>query len=72
MLAVRVTTTMATSFQIIDPAHSVSIQDLCCTCEEIANATRAIMVALFAIDQVLIAIVKTTLILRRLGNIARA
>jgi hypothetical protein len=45
MLAVRVTKTMATSFQIIDPAHSVSINNLCCTCTQIANARHAIIIA---------------------------
>jgi hypothetical protein len=46
MLAVRVTATMATSFQYLDPVHSVSMNNICCVCEEIANARRAIMIAL--------------------------
>ncbi len=45
MLAVRVTKTMAISFQMIEAGHSVSINNLCCTCTQIANARRAIMIA---------------------------
>jgi hypothetical protein len=70
MLAVRVTATMATSFQNIDPAHSVSMDFLCCTCEMIANATRAIMIAVFAFSKWTIAIVKTTLRLGYLEKVA--